>query len=69
MSYTSHDDRIRLILMRRYMHDMDSVYVFAARFANGVALNEAERAGREFSPIYWYLNDDDEIIMTLWDMT
>ena len=48
---------------------MDSVYVFAARFANGVALNEAERAGREFSPIYWYLNDDDEIIMTLWDMT
>jgi hypothetical protein len=65
----THTDQIRSMLLRKHGSDVDRVYIFAARFACGVALNEAERAGREFSPLYWFVTDDNEIIMTLWDMT
>lgn len=33
------------------------------------ATMEAERDGRDFTPIYWYRTDDGVLHITMWDMT
>ena len=68
-NYTKHDERIAGYLQAKYKHNRKySMFLSFTRFATAAALNEAERAGREFSPIFWYMTDDDEIIMTLWSI-
>ena len=67
-NYTKHDERIRRHFMAALSGTSTYMLVFACRFACAVAFNEAERAGREFSPIFWYMTDDRQIIMTLWEI-
>ncbi len=42
-----------------------------ARFVREMAnleMRRAQRAGREFTPIYWYRQPGEQPIMTLWEM-
>jgi hypothetical protein len=39
-----------------------------ARLQPVLAMYEAEREGRDFTPIYWYRTDDGVRHLTLWDM-
>ena len=53
-----------------YRESLDGILrISTARHACAVALNAAEKEGREFTPIYWYYVDMKTTpVMTLWEM-
>ena len=72
---TKHDDRVRNIAYQNLRYTQHRSYyeqqllIASARMQTAFAINEAEKNGREFSPLFWYVGDDGQLIMTLWDMT
>ena len=72
---TKHDDRIRDLAYSRFRHfdtfelKRRQLFLSAVRFQSLYATNTAEAEGREYTPIFWYVVDNDQIIMTLWDIT
>ena len=69
---TKHDDRARNMAYLGLRYGLlyeKQLLVSMCRFQSALAINQAEKEGREFSPIFWYVDDNNQLIMTLWDMT
>lgn len=71
MSDEQQTDALRRMAFRRWASDGNlerQLFVSFVRFGAAYEFNSALREGRDVTPVYWYVLDDGEVTMTLWEI-